>query len=106
MVERFQSHDTEIRGHVAYWSVQSHVPNWFRDMEGKVPTDEMEEIALDWLDDLITRYDYKDRFIMTRVIHDGKRISPECHNQPFFKITLLVEMSLKMIMSASFGSFC
>ena len=59
MVERFQNHETEIRGHVAYWSVQSHVPNWFKDMEGKVPIDEMEVIALDWLDDLITRYDGK-----------------------------------------------
>ena len=59
MVERFQNHDTEIRGHVAYWSVQSHVPNWFKDMEGKVPIAEMEVIALDWLDDLINRYDGK-----------------------------------------------
>ena len=63
MVERFQNHDTEIRGHVAYWSVQSHVPNWFQDMEGKVSIDEMEVIALDWLDDLITRYDGKDCFL-------------------------------------------
>ena len=60
MVERFQSHNTNIRGHVVYWSVQDHVPDWFRNMEGKVPTNEMEEIALDWLDDVITRYDEKD----------------------------------------------
>ena len=48
-----------IRSEISHWSVQSHVPNWFRDMEGKVPIDEMEEIAIDWLDDLITRYDGK-----------------------------------------------
>ena len=71
MVERFSQHQTPIRGHVAFWSVDGHSPDWYEGMEESSTPREMKKLALDWLDELINRYKsvIKNWDVFNEVIH-------------------------------------
>ena len=71
MVQRFSEHETPIRGHVAFWSVDGHSPDWYENLEGSETTKEMKKLALDWMDELINRYkgEIKNWDVFNEVIH-------------------------------------
>ena len=54
-----------IRGHVVFWSVDGHSPDWF---EAMTDLTQKEEIAWAWVDEVINRY--KNRLINWDVFNE------------------------------------
>ena len=53
MLALFEQHTTPLRGHVVFWSVDGHSPDWFEAMTDNVAK---EQIAWDWVNEVIPKY--------------------------------------------------
>ena len=65
MLDLFESKSVPIRGHVVFWSVDGHSPDWF---EAMTDLTQKEEIAWAWVDEVINRY--KNRLINWDVFNE------------------------------------
>ena len=66
----FEEQQTPLRGHVVFWSVDGHSPDWFEAMDSNDPAilEEKEQIALAWVDEVIGLY--KNRLINWDVFNE------------------------------------
>ena len=71
ILEYFREHNTDFRGHTVFWSVDGHSPDWYEEQEGESSQEYMEEKALEWMEDVITRYSgtLKNWDVFNEVIH-------------------------------------
>ena len=53
MLVLFEQHSTPLRGHVVFWEVDGHSPDWFEAMTDNVVK---EQIAWDWVNEVIPKY--------------------------------------------------
>ena len=53
MLALFEQHTTPLRGHVVFWEVDGHSPDWFEAMTDNVTK---EQIAWDWVNEVIPKY--------------------------------------------------
>ena len=56
MLSLFEENETPLRGHVVFWSVDGHSPDWY---EAMTDLSQKEQIALDWVDEVIGLYKNK-----------------------------------------------